>query len=669
MDFDEIGVRVCRQYRDSEMQAKLRSYFSKLFAGDLNAFGGLAVEESVAAKIRAEQLTLVLRHTPGMMLANGCNATVLAIALWNSPDGAFAALWASIMVFLSVSSGLRARTSWRVAKPNTVSRRAIHRLVRNAFILGSMWAIVPIGFFANATNGGQLVMTCLCAGMLAGGAFAFATIPVAAIAVIGPIILGTAICIGRSGDFVYLLLAILVIVYACVLLRGVFAHSFEFTKRLVALLETEKAVRQDSLTQLSNRFSFNESLEGALARLARCGEEFAILALDLDRFKEVNDQLGHPAGDEFLIQVAARLRRCTRENDVVARIGGDEFALIAASVTKPAEALEAADRIVAALADPFLIGGREIIGSTSIGIVLAPRDGNTPNGLLKDVDVALYRAKKVGPGTVRFFQPTDDALARERRALQHDLETAIERDQLFLVYQPFLSLSENRVTGFEALLRWRHPVRGLVPPDEFIGIAEETGLIHSIGEWVVRRVCLTLSQWPEDIRIAVNFSAVQFQSANVLQHVVQALADAGVSPGRLEIEITESTSISKYGSTESLVKSLTQLGVKISLDDFGTGFSSLTYLRKLPFSRIKIDRSFVSVMLIQPDCEAIVRSVIGLARDLRIDVVAEGVETREQLDYLRQADCSEVQGYLIGLPMSASQASDLLRAPKQAHAA
>ncbi len=647
------------------MRAHLRSYFSRLFAGDLSAFGCEPIEETIAAQIRAEQLTHVLRQTPGMMLANACNALVLALALWNSLDGVSAALWAFAMICGSTWSGLKARASWRVAKPHAVSRKTMHRLVRNAFILGSMWAVIPIIFFDNATNGGQLVMTCLFAGMLAGGAFAFATIPIAAIAMTAPIILGTAICIGRNGDFVYLLVAVLVVVYSCILLRGVFAHSFEFTTRLIALLETEKAVRQDPLTHLPNRLAFNEILEGALARLARCGEEFVVLMLDLDRFKEVNDQLGHPAGDEFLIQVGARLRRCTREIDIVARIGGDEFALIAANVTKPGEALEVAERLVAAFDEPFHIEGREIVSSTSIGMALAPRDGNTPNDLLKHADVALYRAKKEGPGTVRFFEPADDASARERKALQHDLERAIELNQLFLVYQPFLNLRENRVTGFEALLRWRHPERGLVAPNEFIPIAEETGLIHSIGEWVVRQACMALSQWPEGVRIAVNFSAVQFQNAKVLQSVVRALADAGVSPTRLEIEITESTSISKYGSTESLLKSLTQLGVTISLDDFGTGFSSLTYLRKLPFSRIKIDQSFVREMLIEPDCEAIVKSVIALAQDLRIDVVAEGVETREQLEYLRQTNCKEVQGYFIGRPMLADQACGLFEAPKE----
>jgi diguanylate cyclase (GGDEF)-like protein len=564
------------------------------------------------------------------------------------------------MAFGSTLSGLKARSSWRVTKPQSVSRATIHRLVRNAFILGGMWAIVPISFFEHANPGGQMLMTGLCAGMLAGGAFAFATIPVAAIGFMGPIFLGSAICIARSGDFVYWLIAILVIVYACVLLRVVFAYSFEFTRRMIAHLETEKAVRQDSLTKLPNRFAFNEGLETALLRLASSGEECAVLLLDLDRFKEVNDQLGHLAGDEFLTQLAARLRRCTRDADIVARIGGDEFGLIAGNITKLDEAFKLAEEIISTFDHPFLIEGHEIVGAASIGISLAPRDGKTANDLLKHADVALYRAKKAGSGTIRFFEPSDDASARERRALQLDLEAAIERDELFLVYQPFLDLRENRITGFEALLRWRHPARGLVSPPEFIALAEESGLIHSIGDWAVRSACKALSQWPANIRVAVNVSAVQFQNANILQTFVRALAEARVTPGRLEIEITESILLSKYDSAASVLYSLLELGVTVALDDFGTGYSSLTYLRRLPFSRIKIDQSFVRDMLVQPDCAAIVKSVIALAQDLQIGVVAEGVESTEQLDYLRQTNCDEVQGYLIGRPVEADQVLALL---------
>ena len=259
--------------------------------------------------------------------------------------------------------GLKARTSWKVAKPRFVSRRAIQRLSRNAFVFGAMWAIVPATFFANSSNGGQLVITCLCAGMLAGGAFAFATVPIAAITFMTPILVGTTICIGNNGDFAYLLVAVLVTVYATMLIRGVFAHSFEFARRLIDQLETEKAVRQDPLTHLPNRFAFSESLDEGLVLLENSGREFAIALFDLDRFKEVNDQFGHPAGDEYLVQVAARLRRCTREADILARIGGDEFALIASHLSKANDVLGLVERMSAVFSEPFLIDGREILGS------------------------------------------------------------------------------------------------------------------------------------------------------------------------------------------------------------------------------------------------------------------------------------------------------------------
>ncbi|MGY4318828.1 diguanylate cyclase (GGDEF)-like protein [Bradyrhizobium sp. JR3.5] len=333
-------------------------------------------------------------------------------------------------------------------------------------------------------------------------------------------------------------------------------------------------MRQDPLTHLPNRVAFNEALNGALSRLERSGEEFAVLLLDLDRFKEINDRFGHPAGDELLVQLAARLQRCTRAAEHVARIGGDEFALIMSNLTRPDDALAIAERFVAAFADPFPIDGFEITSAISIGIVLAPRDGNTSHDLLKHVDIALYRAKKSGPGTIRFFEASDDQSARDRRALQRDLEQAIEADQLFLVYQPFLDIRKGRVTGFEALLRWQHPTRGLIPPSVFIPIAEESGLIHQLGEWVIRRACAMLSRWPDDIRIAVNFSAVQFQNVGILQTIVEALAEANVAPNRLEIEITESMLISKYGSAPAILNGLLELGLTVALDDFGTGFSS-----------------------------------------------------------------------------------------------
>ncbi|MFK4505609.1 EAL domain-containing protein [Bradyrhizobium daqingense] len=642
------------------MRTQTTSYFARLFAGDLSAFGGPATDEAVAGHIRAEQMSLVLGYSVGIMLANACNAIVLAIALWQSPDRMPALIWAAAVTSGAIVFGLQSRAARRITKPQFVSRRAMHRLVRNAFVLGAAWGIVPVAFFADASTGGQLVITCLCSGMLAGGALAFATIPIAAIAFTAPIFLGIAICLGQNGDLAFLLIAFLVVVYGSVLLRGVFINSFTFARRVMRQIEAERTVRQDPLTQLPNRVAFNETLDAALKRLTLSGEEFAVLLLDLDRFKEVNDQFGHPAGDEFLMQVASRLQRCTRAAEHVARIGGDEFALVMNNLARPEDALEIAERFVAAFAEPFRIEGRQIVGATSVGIVLAPRDGATPPDIMKNADAALYRAKKAGAGSVRFFEEADDRMSRDRKALQTDLAGAIARDELFLVFQPFLDLDDNRITGFEALLRWRHPTRGLVPPSEFIPIAEETGLIHEIGEWVIRRACATVAQWPDEIRVAVNFSAAQFHNTAILQTIVQALADAKVSPSRLEIEITESMLLSKYGSAASVLNALLQLGVTVALDDFGTGFSSLTYLRKLPFSRIKIDQSFIGDMLVQPDCAAIVKSVISLARDLDIGVVAEGVETGDQLEYLRQIACDEVQGYLISRPVAADGVMALL---------
>ena len=646
------------------MRTQLTTYFARLFAGDLSAFGGPAPDEAIAGHIRAEQMALVLGYSVGIMLANACNAIVLAIALWQSPDRISALIWAAAVAGAAIAFGLQSRAARRITKPQFVSRRAMHRLVRNAFILGTAWGIVPVAFFADASTGGQLVITCLCSGMLAGGALAFATIPIAAIAFTAPIFVGIAICLGRNGDLAFLLIAFLVVVYGSVLLRGVFVNSFAFARRVMRQIEAERTVRLDPLTRLPNRVAFNETLEAAFKRLGLSGEEFAVLLLDLDRFKDVNDKFGHPTGDEFLAQVASRLQRCTRAGEHVARIGGDEFALVMANLARPEDALELAERFVAAFAEPFRIEGRQIVGATSVGIVLAPRDGTASLDVMKNADAALYRAKKAGPGTIRFFEASDDKVSRDRKALQADLGGAIARNELFLVFQPFLDLDKSRITGFEALLRWQHPQRGLVPPSEFIPIAEETGLIHEIGEWVIRHACAMLAKWPDEIRVAVNFSAAQFHNARILQIIVQALAEAKIAPRRLEIEITESMLLSKYGSAESVLSALLQLGITVALDDFGTGFSSLTYLRKLPFSRIKIDQSFIRDMLVQPDCAAIVKSVISLARDLNIGVVAEGVETADQLEYLRQVNCDEVQGYLISRPVAADGVLALLETKK-----
>ncbi|MGY3573292.1 diguanylate cyclase (GGDEF)-like protein [Bradyrhizobium sp. USDA 4504] len=647
------------------MRAYLSSWLSKLLAGELAAFGGPATDETVAGYIRAEQVSLVLGYSLGIMMANACQCDrtrhcALAFARQKRcPD---------------LGGDCRLR-------------RAIDR-PESAFITTDDEAPVRVAP-GHAPVGTECAGSRNCLGNCAGGFLRECLQWRAArhnVSLLwnacrwrirlrhdsggGSCVHGSDLCGYRnlprqkrrfrlsarrySGRGLWLRTP-----------AGVFANSFAFTRRTIAQLEAERRGRRDPLTQLPNRFAFNECLEGALNRLARTGEEFAVLLLDLDRFKEVNDKFGHPAGDDFLVQTAARLQRCVRQTDTVARIGGDEFAIVMTNLTKVEDAFEVAERFVGAFAEPFAIEKCEIAGATSIGIAMAPRDGDVPHELLRNADIALYRAKQAGPGTICFYEISDDKSAHEHRALQQDLELAIDRDELFLLYQPFFDIRTDRVTGFEALLRWRHPVRGVISPTEFIPIAEETGLIHGIGEWVVRRACATLSNWPSDLRIAVNFSAAQFHNVSILETIVQALSQARVAPHRLEIEITESMLISKYAPASSILNALLQLGVTVALDDFGTGYSSLTYLLKLPYTRIKIDQSFIRDMLSRPESAAIVKSIITLTQDRQIGVVAEGVETAEQLDYLRKANCDEVQGYLIGRPVAADEIFALLDQDKR----
>lgn len=641
------------------MYRQFNSILSELSAGDLRAFGGPSAKEPIAARIRAEQVSIVLRNAPLIMLANICNALVVVFALWASQDWLKATIWASFIIAIAATIGLRAKSSRQSAKPKSVSRRTMQRLVRNSGALGLMWGALPTLFFNGATHGGQLIITCLCAGMISGGASAFATIPTAAIVYTTPIFVGAAISISRAGDAVYLLVAILIVVFAITLLRSVLAHAFEFTERLIQRAENEQAIRRDVLTGLPNRLWFNENLENALARAERFGEEFALLSFDLNHFKEVNDRFGHPVGDILLVEVAQRLRRLMREGDSIARLGGDEFAIVTTREIRPDQIMGLAERIVGAFRDPFLIEGRQIHSSACVGIVVAPVDGNDANRLLKHVDIALYRAKGSGPDSIQFFSANDDAIAVRHHRLEHDLASALANGQISLAYQPFLDVGSNRIRGFEALLRWQHPILGPIPPSEFIAIAEETGLIHPIGDWAIRQACQTAARWPHHLRVSVNLSVAQFRNNALLHTIVRALADAGLPPARLEVEITESMLISKFEAIVALLRSLSTLGTTIALDDFGTGYSSLTYLRQLPLNRLKIDQSFIRDMLSDPDCAAIVKSVITLAHDLRITVIAEGVETDSQFDYLRQIGCDEVQGYLIGKPVPIDQIPDL----------
>ncbi|WFP62000.1 EAL domain-containing protein [Mesorhizobium sp. WSM4904] len=415
----------------------------------------------------------------------------------------------------------------------------------------------------------------------------------------------------------------------------------------------------DTLTNLPNRSMFRERLDQALGEPKVA--PLAILSLDLDRFKAVNDTFGHPAGDWLLKCVAERLRRCLRsEKDVAARFGGDEFAVIQSDVRGAADAEKLAKRIVEVIGKPYRDKGREMHVGVSLGIALYPGDGEDADTLLTNADLALYRGKSEGRNIYRFFEPGMDAMVRERRALEADLEAALPRREFELDYQPILDIASGDIVGAEALMRWRSPSRGLVSPQEFIAAAEETGLIVQLGDWALRKACSAAAGWPRDVRMAVNVSAAQIKSGSFARSVISALAFSSLPASRLELEITETVMMDESDTVLRTLGQLRELGVRIALDDFGTGYSSLGYLRRFPVDKIKIDRSFIHD-LDKRDTAAVVRTVIGLGIELGITVTAEGVETEAQLDMLRKAGCGEAQGFLIGMPAKAPEMSRLLR--------
>jgi diguanylate cyclase (GGDEF)-like protein/PAS domain S-box-containing protein len=433
----------------------------------------------------------------------------------------------------------------------------------------------------------------------------------------------------------------------------------DITERRRAEARIEHMARHDALTDLPNRVLFREQLEQHLGHLRR-GEPLAVLCLDLDHFKAVNDALGHPLGDALLQAAASRIRTCLAETDTVARLGGDEFAILQVEAEQPNSATGLAQRLIGALGQPFDLDGHQVVIGTSIGIALAPFDGRDPDQLLKNADMGLYRAKSDGRGTFRFFEPEMDAKMKVRRALEVDLRKALANGEFELFYQPIVDLQHNELSGFEALLRWRHPERGMVSPAEFIPLAEEIGLITPIGEWVLRKACTDAKLWPEPIGVAVNFSPVQFKSKNLVSTVVSALATSGLPPKRLEIEITETVLIQDNETTLAVLHQLRDLGVRISMDDFGTGYSSLSYLRRFPFDKIKIDRSFIRDLARRDDSRSIVRAVTGLGSSLGMVTTAEGVETEEQLRLLRAEGCTQVQGYLLSPPKPLSEIAELI---------
>lgn len=451
-----------------------------------------------------------------------------------------------------------------------------------------------------------------------------------------------------------LALVVVTVTTSLLIVMGFSVPAAIASRRIRERWQAEDKIRylamHDSLTGLPNRLQLRHHLEQAVARAKRHDTKIAVFGLDLDRFKNVNDTLGHATGDALLEEVAARLVETLRESDVVGRMGGDEFAIVAEQINAPEDAMNLARRVCSALCAPYNVNGHEIITSASVGIALGPLPDQPVEILMKNADLALYRAKQDGRNTFRFFEPAMDAALQRRRRLEHDLRNAIRKHQLYLDYQPQFGLSHGDLTGYEALVRWWHPAEGEIPPSTFLPIAEETGLIVPLGEWILKTACTYALGWPPETKLAVNLSPAQFKTQDVYALVRRVLMETGLEPERLELEITEGTILQNTDAVIETLTKLDQLGVSIAMDDFGTGYSSLSYLTRFPVKKIKIDRSFIDTLGTNPQTSAIVSSIVGLGQSLDVTITAEGVETEGQAAMLKNWGCDQVQGYYYGRP-------------------
>lgn len=435
----------------------------------------------------------------------------------------------------------------------------------------------------------------------------------------------------------------------------------DITQRRAAEREIQHMAHFDMLTGLPNRFQFRERIQGLLTSAQRNEERLAVIYVDLDNFKEVNDSLGHPTGDKLLIEVANRLKSVTRGEDLVARFGGDEFVVLQSTPNCQPEQLSS--RLIAAVSEPFDIDGHHLVIGASIGIAISPDDGLTADDLIKNADMALYYSKANGRGQHKRFEERMDIDAQKRREIELDLREALAAGAFELHYQPIVDASTRKIASCEALLRWRHPVKGMISPAVFIPVAEETGMIVELGNWVINRACIDAATWPKDVRVAVNLSPIQFRRGTVVEEVSAALVRSGLSPHRLEVEITESLMMSDTTATREAIEALCKIGVRLAIDDFGTGYSSLARINRIPFHKLKIDKSFIDELGQNPQALSIVKAITSLARDLDKSVVAEGVENASQFAALRKLGVEEIQGYLFSRPLPVADLSPLLRKP------
>jgi diguanylate cyclase (GGDEF)-like protein len=456
-----------------------------------------------------------------------------------------------------------------------------------------------------------------------------------------------------AASFANVALTVVTVTTSLLIVMGFSVPAAIASRRIRARWLAEDQIRflamHDSLTGLPNRVQLRQHLDRAIARGRRHNQLLAVMGLDLDRFKSINDTLGHATGDALLAEVAARLRENVRETDLVGRLGGDEFAIVAEDLETPDDVVRLARRICAALAEPYRVNDHEVTSSAGVGIALGPAEGEA-DVLMKNADLAHYRAKQDDRNTFRFFETAMDAALQRRQRLEHDLRQALRKNELSIDDQPQFDLGSGRLSGYEALVRWWHPTEGDIPPTTFVPIAEETGLIAPLGEWILRTSCAYATTWPADTTLAVNLSPAQFKTQDVVALVSRVLAETGLEPHRLELEITEGILLQNTEIVLDALKRLDKLGVSIAMDDFGTGYSSLSYLTKFPVRKIKIDRSFIDTLGQSPQTSAIVSSIVGLGQSLKVTITAEGVETEDQAEILKQWGCDQVQGFFYGKP-------------------
>ena len=617
--------------------------------------GGLSPE--ALARLNEEQIGFILRYTPGTMIATICNGFVCVLALCQTYGWASGLAWGLCLLAVVGPTGLRRIRRRKPSAQNTSPARLIRKATLNAFLLGCCWGAVPFFFFDASRPQLQLVIACLSAGMLSAGFFALASIPRAAIAYGAPLVIGFFLALERLPGHSSLITEALVVSYVSVLLVGMAISFNQLKTRVLRQMSTERELRRDPATALPNRLGLREALDKVL----ETGKPLTVISAEivgLDHALELKDI---DAERILLLLVANRIRTMILGEDLLARMTEDRFLVVLWNCSDEAVAASHAERIAAAFSAPFEFADRRFHLTATLGIAMAPRDGTDSISLVRNSDIALYEAKQHSGRPYEFFQPQLDERVMETRQLTSDLKDAIASEALWVVFQPIQDLASRSILGCEALVRWTHPTRGNIPPTGFIPLAEESGLIHDLGLYVLRQAVRTAKAWPEQMHVAVNVSPVQLENRDFPARLLEIIQQEGFPPARLTIEITETALFRDGQLAMGSIEQISELGVALSLDDFGTGYSSLNYIRHYPLSYIKIDKSFIDDVLQDPGCAAIVKGLIRMAHDLGIGTVAEGVETAEQYEWLIANGCTYVQGYLISRPVAAADLCPLLQ--------